>query len=322
MPTPTPHPVLSVVVVIVSDTTDRPSAALLADCLDALGRQVDAPAMEVIVPHLVEVDGLDAVKALFPRVRFMPVPDVSARPGGREHHDVLRARGLAASSGDLIGLLEDHARPDPRWCASVVAAHQAPHAAVGGAIENGVDRALNWAVYYCDFGKYQNPVPGGDAAFASDANVTYKRADLERVRASWQDAFREIVVNGALKAAGRTIVLDSRVVAYQNRRGLSLGAALHERFIWGRSYAATRRALLSVPRRLAYALLSPALPAVLFLRMARTAAERGSFREFARAAPLTALLLVTWSIGEGIGYLAGLAVEGTLPPVPQSGAVK
>lgn len=322
MPNLSQDPVLSVVVVIVSDTTSRPHAALLADCLDALGRQADAPAMEVIVPHLVEVEGLGAVKALFPHVRFMPVPDVVAQPGGREHHDVLRARGMAVARGTLIGLLEDHARPDPRWCAAVVAAHQAPHAAVGGAIENGVDRMLNWAVYYCDFGKYQNPVPAGEAAFASDANVTYKREDLERVRASWQEAFREIVVNGALKASGRTIVLDRRVVAYQNRRGLGLGAALHERFVWGRSYAATRLALLTLPRRLVHAAMSPALPAVLFLRMARTSWERGSIRAFVRAAPLTALLLVTWSIGEGIGYLVGLAREGALPPVPQSGAAK
>jgi hypothetical protein len=122
--------------------------------------------------------------------------------GGREHHDVLRARGLAAAHGDLVGLLEVHARPDPQWCASVAAAHRQPYAAVGGAIENGVDRPLNWAVYYCDFGRYQNPVPAGETLFASDANVTYKRAALEGVRPSWQESFREVVVNRALTSLG------------------------------------------------------------------------------------------------------------------------
>ena len=86
-------------------------------------------------------------------------------------------------------LLEDHARPDAHWAANVVAAHRQTHAAVGGAIENGIDRALNWAVYYCDFGKYQNPVPAGETPFASDANTTYKRAELESVRSVWGDAF-------------------------------------------------------------------------------------------------------------------------------------
>lgn len=302
-----PH--LSIVVVIVSDTTERPNARLLAECLEAVAQQVDAPPYEVIVPHLAQVDGLDAVRQRFPWVQFLPAPDVTVHPGGREHHDVLRARGLMVARGEIVGLLEDHARPDPRWAAQVASAHKAPHAAVGGAIENGVDRPLNWAVYYCDFGKYQNPVPAGDAPYASDANVTYKRADLERIRSSWQEAFREIVVNGALRAAGRTIVLDPGVVAYQNRHGLSLGSALRERYSWGRSYAATRLAMLTLPRRLVFAALSPVLPAVLFLRMARTARERGSFRTFLRAMPMTTLLLLTWSVGEGIGYLWGLPTD-------------
>src|SRR5690606_26362321 len=106
---------------------------------------------------------------------------------------------------------------------------------VGGAIENGLDHPLNWAVYYCDFGRYQNPVPAGETPYASDANVTYKRADLERVRPVWEGAFREVVVNGALKSEGRGIALDPRIVVYQHRRGLNLATALRERFVWGRS---------------------------------------------------------------------------------------
>ena len=299
-------PALSVVVVIVSDTTGPAHARHLAECLDALARQSDCPEIEVVVPHLARVEGLAGVKARFPAVRFLEVPEVTARPGGREHHDVLRARGLAAARGELVGLLEDHARPDPRWCASVVAAHRAPHAAIGGAIENGVDSALNWAVYFCDFGKYQNPVPSGETPVASDANVTYKRAALESVRPAWQEAFREVVVNGALKAAGHTIALDPRVVVYQQRHGLAVGDAVRERFAWGRSYAATRRALLPASKRFAFAALSPALPAVLLARMARTAWDRGSFGSFGRALPMTALLVATWSVGEGVGYVFGV----------------
>lgn len=300
-------PVLSIVVGIVSDTTEEVARAdLLADCLESLEQQVDAPPFEIVVPHLGHVEGLEAVKARFPRVRFLPAPDVVARVGSREHHDVLRARGLAAVRGELVSLLEDHARPDRRWAASVVAAHRLTHAAIGGAIENGIDRALNWAVYYCDFGRYQNPVPAGETPSASDANVTYKRAELERVRPVWEKSFNEIVVNDALKSAGKTIALDPQVIVYQNRRGLSLGSAVRERFSWGRSYAATRRSSLRAPQRLAYAALSPVLPAVLLLRMARTSWRRGSFGTFARALPLIGMLLVTWSAGEGVGYLLGV----------------
>lgn len=311
------NPALSVVVVIVSDTTERASAAHLGDCLDALSKQVDAPSIEVIVPHLVEVEGLEAVRVRFPWVKFLPAPDVTAHPGGREHHDVLRARGLQVARGQIVGLLEDHARPDVGWCASAIAAHRKTHAGIGGAIENGVDRLLNWAVYYCDFGKYQNPVPAGETPFASDANTTYKREALERVRSVWEEGFREVVVNGALKAAGRTIALDPRIVVYQNRKGLSLGAALRERFVWGRSYAATRLALLTMGGRLAHAALSPLLPAVLFLRMAKTSWSRGSIGTFAPAIPFILLLLVTWSAGEGVGYLFGLEAASSRGPSRQ-----
>lgn len=308
-----PDPLLSVVVVIVSDTTEtRGSARLLGACLEAIASQVDAPPLEVIVPHLEDVDGLDGVQARFPWVRFLAVSDVPVKVGGREHHDVLRARGLAAARGALVGLLEDHARPDSRWCANVVAAHRQPFAAIGGAIENSVDRALNWAVYYCDFGRYQNPVPAGGSPFASDANVTYKREALEQVRSAWEASFREVVVNGALVAQGQAVALDPGIVVYQCREGLTLATALRERFSWGRSYAATRRTMLSGPARLAYAALSPLLPAVLFSRMAKTSWSRGSFGSFVKAAPITVLLVVTWSVGECVGYLLGLGPSPTI----------
>jgi hypothetical protein len=310
-------PVLSVVVVIVSDTMERADPNHLAACLDALSKQIDAPPMEVIVPHLRDVDGLADLQARFPRVRFMPVPDLGETRygGGREHHDVLRARGLAAARGDVIGLIEDHARPDENWCARMAAAHHAPHAAIGGAIENGVDRALNWAVYYCDFGRYQNPLPPGQSSFASDANVTYKRSALQPIRSTWEEAFREVVVNATLISRGETIALRPDVVVYQNRRGLRLGAVMRERFVWGRSYAATRCRRLGNLTRLAYAGVCPLLPGILFLRMAATAWRKGShFEAFVRALPLTVALVTIWSIGEGVGYLT--ARPGTRGPRP------
>ena len=226
--------------------------------------------------------------------------------GGREHHDVLRARGLGAARGELVGLLEDHARPGADWCARVVAAHGKPYAAIGGAIENGVDRPLNWAVYYCDFGRYQNPVPAGPSAFASDANVTYKRSALWPIRASWEESFREVVVHGALAARGETVALDPSIVVHQDRRDLRLGAAVRERFVWGRSYGATRAALLPRSTRMIYAVCSPLLPAILVLRMARTAwIRRTHFGAFLRALPLIAVLVTIWSAGEGVGYATG-----------------
>ena len=148
------NPVLSVVLAIVSDTTGRADARHAAACLEAFSAQLDDSAVELIFPHLEDVNGIKELKERFPHVSFLPVPDLKAAPGGgREHHDVLRACGLLAARGDLVALMEDHARPDDKFCASIIAAHRENYAAIGGAIENGVDRPLNWAVYFCDFGK-------------------------------------------------------------------------------------------------------------------------------------------------------------------------
>jgi hypothetical protein len=296
------------VVAIISDTmTARAQTDDLAGCLEVLQRQIEAPSMEIIVPYG-DTDGVDALAKRFPDVRFLRVvdPEVTKRKAGsREHHDVLRARGLAAARGAIVALLEDQGRPEPRWSANILAAHRADAAAIGGAIENGIDRPLNWAVYFCDFAKYQNPLPAGPSRFASDANTCYKRAALESVRTLWQRSFREVVVNGALVAAGKSVLLSPDIVVHQHRSGLELRAALAERFVWGRSYATTRSAMLSRPRRLLYALLSPLLPPVMLSRMARLAWQRGRHvGKFVAAIPLLVLLTCSWSAGECLGYLS------------------
>ena len=73
---------------------------------------------------------------------------------------------------------------------------------MGGAIENSIDRPLNWAVYFCDFLRYQTPLPDGESALASDANVSYKRTALQAIQPVWRDVFHETSVNAALRARG------------------------------------------------------------------------------------------------------------------------
>lgn len=296
------------VVAIVSDTTTAGATAEhLEACLAALEAQVNAPPFEIIVPHRVDVVGLERVRERFPTVRFLPVPDVRVatdRAGSREHHDALRARGLAVARGRLIALLEDVGRPDRNWCAAFHDRHREDWAGVGGAIENGVDRPLNWAVSYCDFGRYQNPVPDGPSSIASDANVCYKREALESSRPVWRDSFHETTVNGALLAAGRRLTLASEAVVRQHRVDLTFGAALRERFVWGRSYAATRAEMLSPGRRLVYTGLTPLLPVVLTLRMWGNLRRKGrGAGPFLRALPLIVVLTAAWSAGEAAGYI-------------------
>lgn len=315
------QPLLSVIAVIVSDTTaSRPDSFHLSGLLDALDHQSDPPSLEILVPYHPPVLGIEEVKHRFPHVVFMPVEKLTnpVRQGGsREHHDKLRARGLAAAHGEILGLLEDHALPDPNWCARVVAVHQqrfANYGAVGGAIENGIDRTLNWAVYFCDFAKYQNPVVEGESDYASDANIAYKKSVLQRILSVWQDSFHETTVNDALLAQGQKLALSPQVVIYQHRSNLRFGNALRERFVWGRSYAATRTQLSNKAKRLIYVVLSPILPFVLVSRMTLIVFKKGRHvAAFLKALPLIILLSFCWSWGELVGYLTARTNSFELP---------
>lgn len=304
-------PLLSVIVVIVSDTTDSGADTRhLEQNLEALEQQQDAPSFEVIVPYHPGVKGIEAARKRFPQVRFLAVSDLKSPIGkghSREHHDELRARGLQAAKGRIVGLLEDHARPDRNWCAAMAREHSSQEcAAVGGPIANGVDRILNWAVFFCDFYKYLQPVPEGESAIASDANISYKREALEKIPEVWGESFHETRVNWELSRIGAVIRLSRAPMVSQFRMNLALKKGLKERFIWGKSYAASRSKLIPSSSRLLYAALTPVLPFLLLSRIGRTVlARKSAVGPFFRAVPLIFLLLTAWSAGELSGYLGG-----------------
>jgi hypothetical protein len=307
-------PALSVVVAIVSDTTGHPDTTHLEPCLEALARQDRAPVTEIIVAHLPGTTGIARLRKRYPDVVFEEVNDLrmyTPGRGGREHHDEIRARGLALARGEIVALIEDHGIPARDWSAKIVERHRQPIAALGGAIENGVDRPLNWAVYFCDFLRYQNPLPEGESSIASDANVSYKRSTLLAILSVWEEVFHESAVNSALRSRGEKLALAPDVVLYQNRLELRLGSALKERFVWGRSYAATRAGLSGSFHRVFWAMFAPVLPALIMARMTRMAwAKRRTFGAFLKALPLTSALTVSWSWGEFTGYATGRANAG------------
>ena len=304
----TGEPVLSVVVGLISGKRED-----LASCLAALHDQTIAVDMEVVVPYdppCAEVAGLGEQ---YPGVRFVPVDidTAAARQGAsREHHDTLRTVGIRAARGSVIALTEDHAHTARTWCEQMVAALERfpKAAAVGGAVDCDSERLLNWAVYFCDFGRYQNPIPEGPSEFVSDSNVAYRRAALERVAEVWKDDYHETAVHWAMIAAGYELCTTPRVVVWQRRGALGFAEALNERFVWARSFAGTRGRMEGIAKRVPYALLSPLLPFVMTLRVARQSFERGAHRgRFLAALPLVFLLQCFWAVGEFVGYVTGSA---------------
>jgi hypothetical protein len=298
---------ISVIVTIV----DGESA--LRNCLRALASQVDAPRLEIIVPWDASLAWADTLAAANPDIHFLPLGVLSTEkaiesPAGQhELFDRRRAAGLAAASGDIIAIIEDRGIPDADWAATVDRLHREhDHAVIGGAVECGIDRNLNWAVYFCDFSRYQLPFQAGSRSYVTDVNIAYKRAPLMAVRELWDGRYHETTVNWALTRSGQKLFLSPEMVVRQVREDITLSRVLHERSDWGRLFAYTRARECTNLKRIGYGLLSPLLPLQLFIRHALTQLKkRIRLGKFVLASPLVMLLLVFWSLGEMRGYLTG-----------------
>lgn len=303
-------PELSVVVGLISGRRED-----LAHCLDALSAQVNPPTFEIIVPYDPPCADVARLADTHPDVRFLEAPDLdtaAARAGAsREHHDALRTLGLDASAGRVVALTEDHAVVSPTWCRDMLTLVDENErvAAIGGAVDCRSDRLLNWAVYWCDFGRYQSPLSEGATQYASDSNVAYRRGALQEVRSALEGDYHETLVHDALVAAGHEVWVTPRSQVWQQRGDLRAGRVFKERFVWARSYAGTRVRGISSVERLAYALLSFALPFLLTWRLVSGMRARelssGMRRRFAAALPWIFFLNCAWALGEFVGYVTG-----------------
>lgn len=298
-------PDLSVVVTVVD------SGRTLERCLEALAAQEGGPSIEVLVPFDHITPEVRAFQERFPQFTFMDMGTVfgglQPRNPLEEHafYDMRRTVALKAARGRLIGILEDRGVPAPGWCRTMISLHaRHPHAVIGGAVRNGVDRAMNWAVFFCDFGRYQPPLHQEDAEYATDINISYKREPLMAVASVWQDGYLEMPVHWELRRRGYKLLLTDEPVTEQHREMGGFRAMLRERYHWARMYGRVRAKEIGTGERLKLTLAMPLLPFVLLARQYRQLSAKGfPMGTFFRAAPVTFLALTAWALGEQAGYL-------------------
>jgi hypothetical protein len=303
-------PILSVIVTV----TD--GAPNLGRCLDALRVQQNTPAMEIpsmeiIVPVHPGCDEIEALRKAHPGVRFVLIDNLpftrKPQERGLRHivYDYRRSAGLRAAQGEIIAMTEDHAIPPPDWCARIVAIHrELPHAAIGGAIDHAGSTLLSWAAYFGEFIRYQNPLAEGPSDYASDVNISYKRAALEKVRPVWNQYYHETSVHGALRAAGETLWLTPRLFLRHDRGALSFPALCAERVAWARIFAGRRAQEGPLLRRLLFALGTPLIPGLFLIRRWKRVWETGRSRlPLLKTAPLLLVLFSFWAFGEFLGYV-------------------
>jgi hypothetical protein len=162
-----------------------------------------------------------------------------------------------------------------------------------------------WAFCYVDFFRYMRPVAEGPTPSLSVCNVAYHRSQLTAIAPVWETGFLETEVHAHLaRQFGPLWLVPGAEVRV--RRNVRFRDAVYERYAFGRLFGATRLQAKSVSRRLGYTLMAPALPALLFGRLAAKAfASGGTAARFGRALPALVVLVCAWSWGEGLGYLTG-----------------
>lgn len=268
--------------------------------LEALDAQEGSLTAEVLLADCTGPSTVAAVRERFPSVRVLAYDEPKSVPW-------LRAAGLREARGRLVAVTEDHCVPRPDWYQRITEAHRRTGwAAVGGGVENdSTTRAVDWAVFFCEYHQHMSPVPEGPSDFIPGMNVAYDMDALESMRDVFDEGLWENFLHDRLRAAGHVLGMDPRIVVGHKKR-FTVSMFLSERFNYSRSFAGMRVAGAPLTTRLAWAAGSLLLPGLLVARLTRNVLRRRMYLGwYVRSFPLVVLFSVTWSIGELVGYLTG-----------------
>jgi hypothetical protein len=275
---------------------------LLSQCLSALTAQVKPDVVEVLVVadwHRSGGTPNERLKRRFPDVRWIEAPAGCTVPR-------MRSLAMNASRGEIVALLEDDCVVETGWCDAVLDAHCTTDIAIGGAVEPGpYRRALDWAVYFCEYGRFMLPLPSDGSGALPGNNVAYKRSVLSRLPAVCRDGFYDVPAHWAWQQAGLPMRCVATVVV-RNVNSWSLEHVTNSPYHHGRAFAAQRFADVPVWRRAAFGVLALFLPVLKVVRIVRdTFHRRRLVWRLVQALPLIALFTTSWSVGESVGCMFG-----------------
>lgn len=291
------HAALSVVVASFRD--DR----VLDACLASLLPQCEAVDVELIVARAGDPADVAHLVATYPTIRVVTVPRGTDVPR-------LRGAGLAAASGKLAALTEDHCVADAHWVATMRRYLGHPSDVVGGTMDNASrTRAIDWGAFFAEYGFFARrrpwTAPEGAPPLLTGANVAYARRVLDPIARWMLDGAWENVVHDRLHARGGTLVFEPAARVAQNLT-YSFGPFMADRYRHGRDYARARVAESPAVNRGVRTVLALLLPPLLAWRVARTAVDSlDRAAVFAWALPFTFAFLGAWAVGEAVGYLRG-----------------
>ncbi len=278
----------------------RNAARTIRACLTSLEEQFQSEMAEIIVADCSTDETPRIIASDFPKVKLVRCP-------AGQNTAQLRATALREARGELVAVTEPHCVIEPGWLVAICRAFESgEHLVVGGSVRPaGEPGSAVWAAFLSEYAAYLPPLPPGPVAMTTGNNVAYRLDDL--LKCDVRAEFWKIFASWELKAAGVSFRADP-AMQVQHIKPYNTLHFTGQRYHYGRCFAAERlkRQNLGLVQRLYHLLTLPALPALQLWRLYRDIRPKPAYRRhFRRGLPWLVLFSFSWSLGEGLGYLAG-----------------
>ncbi len=218
-----------------------------------------------------------------------------------------RAAGVRAASAPIVAFAEDHSYPEPGWAEALIKRHTEDWAAVGAAIANANPRTVtSWVNLLIEYSEWLHPCRSGEQEHLPGHNSSYKRALLLEYGDRLEQMLdAESILHWDLRRRGYRLYLEGAARTFHENFSKPL-PCLPLRFNGGRLFAAARSHGWPLWRRALFALGSPLIPLVRFVRIARRLFGNGrAMHLFSRLSPALLVGLIFDGGGELAGYLLG-----------------
>ena len=285
-------PKLSVIV------ASKNALANLSSCLSEILIQGKDNKTEIIVVDNSTDGTTSSIVQNFPSIRLIEAPKDKLIPE-------LWAIGIKASNSEYVSLTTTHFVPAKNWVAETIKIHDSQqYSGVGGAIENYTSAGLtSWAIYFCRYSRYMLPfIEEVTDDFAAD-NASYKRSSLDHIKYAMINGFWEVFVHKEMRKEKMSLILTPNIIVY-HQQSFTFAAFIVQRFLHGRQFGNTRARSISSVKRIVLILLAPLIPFIYLFRITRLVVKKKrNINKYILSLPVLLLFLISWSIGEFIGYL-------------------
>lgn len=282
------------------------SVRTIERCLQSLNNQITPKNFEIIVVDSSKDGTAELVEEKFRKVRL-------CRFSKRKFCGDARNFGISVARAKIIAFIDADCTADRNWVNEILKAHQFPHLAIGGSIANGNPESyVGWAAYFCEFSQW---MPSRYRRWLTDipgASMSYKRKVFEQYSHFIEGTYcSDTDFHWRLRQNGHLLQFVPSILVF-HRNIDNFGRFLKHEFFHGRSFGQVRvkSQNFSKLRRSIYVILFFLISVKLFLGIGLSNFKNRIYLSaFLKASPLLILGIISWSLGECVGYVGGQTNE-------------